>query len=197
MRGDLVSCESMCWAWRAARGGPRRARVRPKTQAVHRCRPSPHKGSSGGGGEVFRMTGRGCAGWAGRGLWGVGLSCSSPPVSCLSASFPRIAGGSHVRPWLGSGAHAWPAPVPPSSGARGGAGDGLLGSVLIFGHRRPDCSPALGQRNHNARSRRRLCGIARGGAVFCFYCSGHEAILVEAILRTSARSLIEAIDCGV
>ena len=53
------------------------------------------------------------------------------------------------------------------------------------------------QGNHDARSRRRLCGIARGGAVFCFYCSGPEAILVEAILRTSARSLIEAIDCGV
>ena len=40
LRGDLVSCESMCWAWRAARGGPRRARVRPKTQAEMRQQQS-------------------------------------------------------------------------------------------------------------------------------------------------------------
>jgi hypothetical protein len=40
LSGDLVSCESMCWVRRAARGGSRRARVRPKTQAELRQQQS-------------------------------------------------------------------------------------------------------------------------------------------------------------
>ena len=86
----------------------------------------------GEGGAGVRMTGRGgTCGVAGRDL-GIGLSCSAPPVYL---SFPpplpvacRIAGGSQAHPWLGSGAHAWPSPVPPSSSARAARGGVFRGA---------------------------------------------------------------------